>query len=63
MPSISFGDISARYLTPTPAINAAQVLAVTTSNSADDYVWDVFYRRPTTLSEWNEAANVATLCV
>ncbi|KNZ73020.1 Putative transcription factor IWR1 [Termitomyces sp. J132] len=27
----------------------------------DDYVWDVFYHRPATLSEWNEAANVATL--
>ncbi|KAG6837610.1 hypothetical protein H0H93_006131 [Arthromyces matolae] len=27
----------------------------------DDYVWDVFYHRPATLSEWNEAANVGTL--
>ena len=26
-----------------------------------DYVWDVFYHRPATLSEWNEAANVGTL--
>ena len=26
-----------------------------------DYVWDVFYHRPATLSEWTEAANVGTL--
>jgi len=26
-----------------------------------DYVWDVFYHRPATLSEWIEAANVGTL--
>jgi hypothetical protein len=30
---------------------------------ANDYVWDVFYHRPATLSEWNEAANVGTLYV
>ncbi|KAJ8509122.1 hypothetical protein ONZ45_g8683 [Pleurotus djamor] len=29
---------------------------------SDDYVWDVFYHRPATLSEWNNvAAKVATL--
>lgn len=28
---------------------------------AEDYVWDVFYRRPYTLSEWNSAANIGTL--
>ncbi|KAG6832023.1 hypothetical protein H0H92_006059 [Tricholoma furcatifolium] len=27
----------------------------------DDYVWDVFYHRPATLSEWVQAANVATI--
>ncbi|KAF8916968.1 hypothetical protein CPB85DRAFT_1286963, partial [Mucidula mucida] len=27
----------------------------------DDYVWDVFYHRPSTLSEWNSAATVGTL--
>ena len=38
----------------------ASVLA--TSN--DDYVWDVFYRRPFSLSEWNAfAANVGTVSV
>ncbi|KAJ7828087.1 hypothetical protein B0H13DRAFT_2420383 [Mycena leptocephala] len=31
------------------------------SSSTDDYVWDVFYHRPVTLTEWNEAANVGTL--
>ncbi|KAF8967109.1 hypothetical protein BDZ97DRAFT_566928 [Flammula alnicola] len=31
-----------------------------TSND-DDYVWDVFYHRPATLSEWNEVANVGTV--
>ncbi|KAJ7164699.1 hypothetical protein C8R43DRAFT_988057, partial [Mycena crocata] len=30
-------------------------------SSVDDYVWDVFYHRPATLTEWNEAANVGTL--
>ena len=28
---------------------------------SDDYVWDVFYHRPLTLSEWNEAANIGTV--
>ncbi|KAF4617307.1 hypothetical protein D9613_006005 [Agrocybe pediades] len=27
----------------------------------DDYVWDVFYHRPATLSEWNAVANVGTV--
>lgn len=36
---------------------------LTTQSTAqsDDYVWDVFYHRPATLSEWNLAANVGTL--
>ena len=33
------------------------------STSDGDYVWDVFYHRPATLSEWNEVANVGTLSV
>jgi len=38
--------------------------AVTESKSeGDDYVWDVFYHRPTKLSEWNAIANIGTLCV
>ncbi|KAG6903279.1 hypothetical protein C0995_000174 [Termitomyces sp. Mi166 len=32
-----------------------------TMQTNDDYVWDVFYHRPATLSEWNQAVNVATL--
>ncbi|KAG1868991.1 hypothetical protein DFJ58DRAFT_653770 [Suillus subalutaceus] len=28
---------------------------------AEDYVWDVFYRRPCTLSEWNSVANIGML--
>ena len=31
------------------------------ADNPDDYVWDVFYHRPATLSEWNEVANIATL--
>lgn len=34
-----------------------------TGVASEDYVWDVFYHRPLTLSEWNEAANVGTLYV
>lgn len=29
----------------------------------DDYVWDVFYHRPATLSEWNDVSNVGTVYV
>lgn len=29
--------------------------------AADDYVWDVFYRRPVTVAEWAGNGNVATL--
>ncbi|KAF7296485.1 Iwr1 domain-containing protein [Mycena chlorophos] len=35
--------------------------SLSSSTSSDDYVWDVFYHRPVTLSEWNAAANVATI--
>ncbi|KAF8654619.1 hypothetical protein AX16_003530 [Volvariella volvacea WC 439] len=31
------------------------------SDSEDDYVWDVFYHRPATLTEWNAAANVGMI--
>lgn len=30
---------------------------------SEDYVWDVFYHKPTKLSEWNAVANIGTLCV
>jgi len=35
--------------------------AAASMSSSNDYVWDVFYHRPATLSEWNEVANVGTL--
>ncbi|KAJ7695723.1 hypothetical protein B0H17DRAFT_1271193 [Mycena rosella] len=35
--------------------------ATPSTSATDDYVWDVFYHRPATLAEWNEAANVGTL--
>lgn len=45
-------DISASSNVLTPAAN----------RPSDDWVWDVFYHRPATLSEWNNiAANVGTL--
>ncbi|KAF8909012.1 hypothetical protein CPB84DRAFT_1813251 [Gymnopilus junonius] len=34
---------------------------VSTPKGDNDYVWDVFYHRPATLSEWNEVANVGTV--
>ncbi|KAG5648395.1 hypothetical protein DXG03_004969 [Asterophora parasitica] len=45
-------------LNPAPAVS--QTLGDSDSQP-DDYVWDVFYHRPVTLSEWNAAANVGTL--
>ncbi|KAJ7043837.1 hypothetical protein C8F04DRAFT_1250469 [Mycena alexandri] len=44
-----------------PSSSVAENSAPSTSTSTDDYVWDIFYHRPATLSEWNEAANVGTL--
>ncbi|PFH53378.1 hypothetical protein AMATHDRAFT_137985 [Amanita thiersii Skay4041] len=32
-----------------------------TKRLEDDYVWDVFYRRPATLDEWGDNANIARL--
>jgi len=32
-----------------------------TPSSSEDYVYDVFYQRPSTISEWAEAANVGTV--
>jgi len=31
------------------------------TSADDDYVWDIFYHRPTTLSEWNDLANIGML--
>ncbi|KAG6844519.1 hypothetical protein H0H87_006280 [Tephrocybe sp. NHM501043] len=48
------------YLKQSPSIKDATP-SEDDKMQTDDYVWDVFYHRPATLSEWNEAANVATL--
>jgi hypothetical protein len=50
-------------LGPTEANLATGKPLPTSTSTSDDYVWDVFYHRPATLSEWNQAANVGTLCV
>jgi hypothetical protein len=51
---------------PSAATSAAEssVPILESKSQGDDYVWDVFYHRPTTLGEWNAAiANIGTLCV
>ncbi|KAJ6620737.1 hypothetical protein B0H10DRAFT_2020339 [Mycena sp. CBHHK59/15] len=50
-------DLSA----PTSVPSVTQAALASSTSSTNDYVWDVFYHRPATLSEWNEAANVGTL--
>jgi len=35
--------------------------SVSNPSKLDDYVWDVFYHKPTTIGEWNEVANIGTL--
>jgi len=58
-------DIDIGSETNTPALKKpSDVIGQHTSPQSaldGDYVWDVFYHRPATLSEWNEAANVGTL--
>ncbi|KAF8208600.1 hypothetical protein K438DRAFT_1812540 [Mycena galopus ATCC 62051] len=54
---LKLNDISASASTS----SIAETLPPSESVSTDDYVWDVFYHRPATLTEWNEAANVGTL--
>jgi len=54
-------------INPSDDVRKENIKAVTddrlrTVTSNDDYVWDVFYHRPTTVSEWNAvAANVGML--
>ena len=31
------------------------------ASTSDDYVYDIFYHRPATISEWTSAANMATV--
>ncbi|KAJ7644344.1 hypothetical protein FB45DRAFT_897592 [Roridomyces roridus] len=40
---------------------ASSLHSSASTSATDDYVWDVFYHRPATLTEWNEVANVGTL--
>ncbi|KAJ7645642.1 hypothetical protein DFH06DRAFT_591693 [Mycena polygramma] len=54
---LKLNDIS----TSTSASSVSESLLPPSASSTDDYVWDVFYHRPATLTEWNEAANVGTL--
>ncbi|KAJ7081377.1 hypothetical protein B0H15DRAFT_854953 [Mycena belliarum] len=54
------------YLRMNDIVASASVSSVAetlppSASSTDEYVWDVFYHRPATLAEWNEAANVGTL--
>ena len=37
--------------------------ALASGTATDDYVWDIFYRRPGATDEWADKVNVATLCV
>lgn len=46
-----------------PKVPSEKASSSETGVASEDYVWDVFYHRPLTLSEWNEASNVATLYV
>ncbi|KAH7913425.1 hypothetical protein BJ138DRAFT_1146173 [Hygrophoropsis aurantiaca] len=45
----------------TASSSQASVNTPPDTSKGDDYVWDVFYRRPATLNEWVAAANVGTL--
>ncbi|KAF8895310.1 hypothetical protein BD779DRAFT_1498770 [Infundibulicybe gibba] len=44
-----------------PTTSSSASLALSEKSGVEDYVWDVFYHRPATLSEWNQAAKVGTL--
>ncbi|PPQ67988.1 hypothetical protein CVT25_000468 [Psilocybe cyanescens] len=46
---------------PKSVSNLNETKAGSQSSSDDDYVWDVFYHRPVTLSEWNEVSNVGSV--
>jgi len=46
----------------TPSLSLASIPASVSSTSiADDYVYDVFYHRPTTVSQWTESENMGTI--
>jgi hypothetical protein len=57
-------DISPPGSPSTAKPAAESSVSISKSKSqGDDYVWDVFYHRPTNLGEWNAIANIGTLCV
>jgi len=41
--------------------NYGSAAANASGSSGGDYVWDVFYHRPASLSEWNDVANIGTV--
>ncbi len=43
----------------TPSAGASKTI----TGNGDDYVWDIFYRRPGATDEWVDKINVATLYV
>ena len=59
--------ITVHYLSVNDAEPTSRYESTNQESSGDvddsDYVWDVFYHRPTTLSEWNQVANIGTLYV
>lgn len=48
---------------PVPSLEPTKPVSSEPKASDDDYVWDVFYHRPATLTEWNAVANVGTVYV
>lgn len=62
---ISFSCTNKLMVQPIPVQETSGAISNTNVHPAavrDDYVWDVFYRRPYSLSEWNSfAANYGTV--
>jgi len=44
-----------------PPVNEDISRVPSAASQAEDYVWDVFYKRPGTLSQWNSVANIGML--
>ncbi|KLO05581.1 hypothetical protein SCHPADRAFT_933553 [Schizopora paradoxa] len=46
----------------TPSSSLASIpMSASSTSISDEYVYDVFYHRPTTLSQWTESGNMGTL--
>ncbi|KAH9480560.1 hypothetical protein JR316_0007160 [Psilocybe cubensis] len=52
-----------KALSPLTSSKLNETKSNSQTSSDDDYVWDVFYHRPATLSEWNEVSNIASVHV